>query len=370
MILIVAFILVTSGCSIDIEIEPQRSQQISKLQTDTSYHTIFLNETENLHDYSNDKLGIPIHNVNLDMINYSVSSSLLVGVGGIIDVYRDNSIVLKIIIKEVISGEHVLISINNQKSIVYDKGTIIRIREPHFFRITDIIYSDNEIESGVVVNIYSHEIESHPEILIEENIGLHRYRYSIKIENLHQENESSKTIVDDIGFIHQPKTYIANYGNANVTIHKNKRFVSKFIDNRNVVDYKEDRLYVIKDKESVAWVSFIENVEHVIEVNGFYDAIIKKYLEKYPSHITSKTFCDKHIWLEENDFWTEFFEESYININLKEISTLNLDTRIMINNIELNMSIKDYYNMNETLVVLDELEINPRGVNRVKICFV
>lgn len=292
-----------------------------------------------------------VHAIDLNYVNQSTSLFLSVGVGSIIDIYEGNSIIMKISIKEIISGKQALISINNERSVEFEQGDFISIRRSYYFQITDINFQNNEL-SGLAINIFSQNFESYPSILIEEDIGLHNYKYSKRIHT----NHSTK--------------YVANYGHANVTIIRGERFASRHIDNRNMIDHKGNRIYKMRSSENVAWVSFIENVEHIIEINGFYTDIIDKYLAKYPSHLTEKTFCEKYVWLEEKDFWTEYFDDTYISVELNEIDLINLEVSLRINELgNITLSTKQFVNLNNSIVLIDQIYINPRERNRVRVCF-
>lgn len=387
------FILVLniiSGCGVNIEIEPQRNTNNFSRIFDELYYRDFMdfpeeetpNEQTNTQNNQNNGISAEqlIFGINIDTINSSTSRTIVAGVGTILDIYKGNDIIMKVIVKDIISGNDVILSINNQRSMSYQKDTILRIRDSHYMQISEIYYHNELSKAGIVFNLYSLDREQYPDILIEEDIGLHRYQKSLKIEsNLYEINSLQKENDENINeTLPQNKThsnisiekYVAVYGKANVSIIKNTRFVSLFNDNRNVIEYNGYRIYQSRDYEKVAWVSFWEGIEHIIIVNGYYNSIINAYLEKYPSHISAKTFCDRDIWLQEGEEWTEFFNDYEIEITLDKINPVRVEANLIFNsNHSMNLTNKEVIKINDTFIILDTIEINPRDRNRIRVCF-
>ena len=345
--------LIISGCSANIDIVPQNTRN-NEIFFRYEYWDIDDNQIEL--DNEKDKIIPVIESINLEDVNQTIPITKFINEGNVIDIYSNSNIIMKIKLVEVMSGKDALISINNQEPREYREGTVIRIKDSYMAKIVDVIFSEDKLKTGILVNVYSEIEESYPNILIENNLGLHRHTASRK-EVFRNSDNTTKDM------------YVAEYGRAFVEVIKNVKFSSLYQDSRNVIDYMDNRIYLIENREKVAWVSFLENNEYVIRIGGYYDSIIKAYLEKYPSHISRKTFCDKDVFLEEGDSWVEYYNEQEFTFRLENIDLANMEVTILINNEEEIMSHKDHLNFNNTIIILDDIEIDNNGKHRVKVCF-
>lgn len=353
VVIVIILSVILSGCFTNIDIIPQNSNN-NEIFLRYEYWNINGDQIEQ--DIQERDRVLPfVESINLNHVNRTNSVTSFINTGNIIDIYSNDKIIMKIELLEVISGKEVSVSINNQEPQTYAKGTVIIVKDSYRAQLIDIIFSDDLLKAGIFINVYSEIRESYPNKLIEDNIGLHRYISSRK-ETFETTNHTYSN------------KFVANYGNAIVEVIKNVKFSSLYQDSRNIIEYMENRIYVSQNEEKVAWVSFLEGKEQIIRVNGFYDSIIEAYLKKYPSHISRKTFCERDILLEENDSLVEYFNEKEIMFELKDIDLANLKITMSINREEFVMSQKDHINLNNTIIILDDIEIDTLGMHRVKIC--
>ncbi len=347
--------IILLGCSANIDVVPQdsRSDEIF-FQYDHLGNEI--NETQQSKDLDESLFPI-IQSINNEDINQTHSITKFVNVGNIIDVYHVNNIAMKIEVIEIISGKEALVSINNREPEVYREGTLLTIKEPYMVQIIDVIFSKDKLKAGIFVNFFQQVQENYPGILIERNIGLHRYRSSRK----------EIFMVEDYNIT--GRKFVADYGHAIVEVIKDIKFSSLYQDSRNVIEFQDSRIYKIEQEEKVAWVSFIENKEHIIRINGYYDSIIQEYLKKYPSHLNTKTFCHKDLFLELGDSFVDFLGDNDTKFNFQRIDLETMKSTLLINNEEFIMSHKDFLIISDTVVILDSIEIDQLGRHRVRLCF-
>lgn len=361
--IIVVVMLFLSGCA-DVKIEEQEPRII-----DTTINSNVIKEpivepgknvTTNEGDTPKDPEDIfkeanqapRTFSVQLQNLNETSPVLKTVSLGDIIDVYLGKDIVGKITVSDISSGKFALLSLDNRQAKKYEKDEIIELDEPFYVAVSDILYNEEgeKYVSMLQLTFFMEIKEKYPTYLVEKDIGLHTYIESRK----------------------EDEKYTARYNDVTVTVEEGKEFTSRYTDNDNVIDYNDFKIYKFPHKEGVAWMSARENVPYLITINKNTESIIDTYLGLFPSMITSKTFCQESITLDELEERIFLYKDQSIKINAAAILDSTVEVKLIINNdISKRLGPKDSTMIGDIILLIDKIDINYDGnKDRVKICFI
>ena len=350
LILVPIFIIsiLTTACSISLEM----NEQNNLTQTQITQRPIIHNELDSeINTTENNSEQRIIHSVDINDIK-SENVSLVMGVGEIIDIYSENSILSKLQLTEVMSGREVMISINNRRSQSLHFSENIQLDKNIIAKMDNIFFHENQNVAGVIINLREEKIESFPEYLIENRIGLNNYIKSRKIGN---------------------NTYEAIYDVSKARVIKGEKFARLYPDSTKLTEFDEKLIYYMPDEKKVSWVSFREGIEYVIEVENFTETMIRSYFWDYPSFLNSRTLCMKRINLKEDQSEFVIRNDDDLIIEINKISATNFDINITIES-EISEEITntklapgENIEHNNIIIILDSITIDQDLI--AEICF-
>ncbi len=336
-------------------------EQDTKIINGSSTHVISFNNSEIIVTPSKDERlelseSMPEkHMIQLLNLNESITMSKTIKRSDVIDFYLNDNIVSKIYVAQIPNYNEVWLSIDGKKAMRYKKGDKIKLKKPFIASVENIQFKEQNdlLESMVEFSFYIEEQEKYETYLIEQNIGLHEYLESIQTG---------------------ANKYSAIYADVSVTVQPLKTsFPKEFPNKEFVYDFYNSYIYRLPSGEGVVWLSYLENKPYVITVNKNMEGIILTYLDKYPSFITSKTYCEKEVMLEEREATNVTFHNQNIRIEVSSILDTTVETKLKINDgLTIKRGIQEGYEINDNAyLIVDQIEINFEDKkDRVRLCLV
>lgn len=357
---IIAMLFLLSGCDDQIEIEEQDPVIVDSNNQPINVTEVLENETAEdvVKNVERDDIfkqkGSPDKTfpVYLDEINdTSASVQKTLALFDMMDIYLQESVVKKITLTKV-TMSNIYLSIDGRQAQVYEEGDSIEVSDGYHMRIDDVLYNEEgeRYLSMVEFTFYMKKERRYPEYLVERDIGLHQYIRSEK----------------------RGDDYEAVYLDAKVTVEMGERFTARHSNDNHVIEYLDASLYKFPDKEGVTWLSLRGDEEYIITVNRNAESLIRKYLERYPSFITARTFCEKEFLIDEQEEKTVEFQGKELVVNAAAILDSTLDVKLIINNkISERLGTKEATSIEGVTFIIDEVDLNYDGnTDRVKICLV
>ena len=282
--------------------------------------------------------------ISLDIDDIRINSSILLNPGVILDVFKEGSLERKLVIEDIPSGRELLMSIDNSFTNIYYEEDEFQVSDEIFGRFIDIDHQGG-MDSSARIEFFIKEIERFPDILIEEDIGMHRYLRSHEVDD----------------------KYIAEYDFVNVTVIPDGKISMHHSDRRNMIYLGDQRIYRVDDEQRVAWMSHHGGKTFMIEVESFSESLISSYLERYPSYLSVRDFCTRMLEMTEGGTEYESFSGVDMDIHVEGISASDVSANITVNDMEHILYPKNSIIIDDVVIILDDI-VFTEDENHAVIC--